>query len=79
MLFAEPDVEGLIEGIKLFEKNRERISPTVCRENALRFAPDRFRAEFAGFVRRSLAALGDSQASAQPASFYPRAASAAGG
>jgi glycosyltransferase involved in cell wall biosynthesis len=79
VLFAEPTVESLIEAIELFEKNRQRISPAVCRQNASRFAPDRFRAEFAGFVRRSLTALSDPQGSAQPASSYPRVAGAAGG
>ena len=78
VFFAEPTVESLIEAIGLFERNRERMSPAACRENATRFAPDRFRAEFAGFVRRELAALGDPQGSAPPASFYARAVAGAG-
>jgi glycosyltransferase involved in cell wall biosynthesis len=79
VLFAEPTVDSLIEAIELFEQHRQRISPTACRENGSRFAPDRFRAEFAGFVRRSLAALGDSRGPAQPASFYPRVVGGARG
>jgi glycosyltransferase involved in cell wall biosynthesis len=78
VFFAEPTVESLIEAIGLFERNRERMSPAACRENATRFAPDRFRAEFAGFVRRELAALGDPQGSAPPAPFYARAVAGAG-
>ena len=78
VLFAEPTVESLIEGIELFEKHRHEISPAVCRENASRFAPERFRAEFAGFVRRSLAALGDPRGFTEPARFYPRSVGAAG-
>lgn len=79
VLFGEPTVESLIEAIELFERKRQGISPSACRENATRFAPERFRAEFAAFVRRSLAALREPQGSAQPASFYPRVAGAAGG
>ena len=78
VLFAEPTVAGLIEAIELFEKNQERISPSACRENATRFAPDRFRAEFAGFVRWSLAAPSGPQDTAEPASFRARAVGAAG-
>jgi glycosyltransferase involved in cell wall biosynthesis len=78
VLFAEPTVESLIEGIQRFEENRERISPAACRENACRFAPERFRSEFASFLRRQLAARSESRDSAQPVSLYERAVGAAG-
>lgn len=29
------------------------IQPMACRENALRFSPERFRMEFSGFVDRA--------------------------
>jgi hypothetical protein len=33
------------------------ITPEACRENALRFSPDRFRAEFTPFVEREWGAF----------------------
>ena len=33
------------------------ITPEACRENALRFAPERFRAEFTALVEREWAAF----------------------
>ena len=73
VLFEEPTVESLIDAIGLFDSNRDNISPSACRENALRFAPDRFRGEFAGFLRRQLAALHEPRDTAQPAAFHGRA------
>jgi glycosyltransferase involved in cell wall biosynthesis len=79
VFFAEPTIESLIEAIELFEKNRGCISPAACRENALRFAPDRFRGEFANFLRRQLAARNEPRDSAEPISLYGQAVGAAGG
>lgn len=79
VLFAEPTVESLIKAIELFEKNRKRISPAVCRENAVRFAPDRFRGEFAGFLRRQLLAHEDARSLAQQDPGYGRGLVAAAG
>jgi glycosyltransferase involved in cell wall biosynthesis len=73
VFFVEPTVKSLIGAIELFEKNRWRISPSACRENALRFAPDRFRAGFASFLRQQLAALDAPDAAPQPASLYEHA------
>lgn len=78
VLFTEPTVEGVIEAIEVFEKHRERISPFACRENALRFAPDRFRGEFAGFLRIQLTPSSKPRDGAQPTSAYGRAVGAAG-
>lgn len=77
VFFAEPTVESLIGAIDLFEKNRWRISSSACRESALRFAPDRFRAGFAGVLRQQLAALDAPDPAHQPASFYEHAVGAA--
>jgi len=46
VFFEEQTVTGLLEAIHTFEENPESISPADCRENALRFSPDRFRCEF---------------------------------
>ena len=70
VLFTEPTIAGLIGAIDVFEKNRELISAAACRENATRFAPERFRREFAGFLRRQLAARGKPQGFAQLDSPY---------
>ncbi|MGH6896574.1 MAG: glycosyltransferase family 4 protein [Geminicoccaceae bacterium] len=77
VLFAEPTVESLIGAIDLFERNRGRISASACRESAARFAPDRFRAGFASFLRRQLAALDAPDSAPEPASFYDHAIGAA--
>jgi glycosyltransferase involved in cell wall biosynthesis len=66
VLFAEPTVDSLIEAIGLFERNREHISPFACRKNAARFAPERFRSEFAGFLRRQLEARYAARGSPEP-------------
>jgi glycosyltransferase involved in cell wall biosynthesis len=79
VLFAEPTVDSLITAIEHFEKNRERISPAVCRENAVRFAPDRFRGEFAGFLRRQLLAREDVRGWAQQDPGHGRGLVAAAG
>jgi glycosyltransferase involved in cell wall biosynthesis len=77
VLFAEPTAAGLIDAIDLFERNRRLISATACRENAMRFAPERFRREFSAFLHRQLAARGESQGFAQGDPLYGRAVDAA--
>jgi glycosyltransferase involved in cell wall biosynthesis len=69
VFFYEPTVESLIGAIDLFEEHRGRISPAACRDSALRFAPDRFRAGFADFLRQQLAPP-DANSALQPAWFY---------
>jgi glycosyltransferase involved in cell wall biosynthesis len=78
VFFTEPTVESLIAAIGLFEKHRGRIAPAACRDNAARFAPDRFRREFSGFLRHQLSALSDSRESARHAVLYGRAVGEAG-
>ncbi len=52
--FDRQDVESLIDAVTAFEAERDRIVPAVCRENALRFNPQRFRREIAESVLRAL-------------------------
>ena len=50
VFYEEQSAAALIEAIRRFEAERARISPEACREAALRFAPERFRAAFGEFV-----------------------------
>jgi glycosyltransferase involved in cell wall biosynthesis len=50
IFFEEQTMTGLLKAIHLFEENSDAISAADCRENALRFSPDRFRREFKDFV-----------------------------
>ena len=43
LFFLEQSVPALIEAVGRFEA--QKFIPSVCRENALRFAPERFREE----------------------------------
>jgi glycosyltransferase involved in cell wall biosynthesis len=54
MFFKEQTVESLIDTVRRFEKERDKISYEDCRENALRFSPERFRDEFRTFVDECL-------------------------
>ncbi|MBN1535639.1 MAG: glycosyltransferase family 4 protein [Anaerolineales bacterium] len=53
VFFKEQTVESLIDGVNLFEANRNKIRSTVCRQNAERFSAQRFRSEFGKFVDES--------------------------
>lgn len=53
VFFFEQSVSALADAVALFERERDRILPGACRENALRFAPERFRAEFTSFVQQA--------------------------
>ncbi len=53
LFFAEQTVAAIRDAVKRFEQVRDDLTPTACRNNALRFAPERFRAEFTGFVEGS--------------------------
>lgn len=50
LFYCEQSVAGTIEAVRQFEKVQDRFVPLVCRENAMRFSPERFRAEFSEFV-----------------------------
>ncbi|MBX9702627.1 MAG: glycosyltransferase [Silvanigrellaceae bacterium] len=46
VFFEEQTPASLINAIKEFEANEQRISPLACRKNAERFSQERFREEF---------------------------------
>jgi glycosyltransferase involved in cell wall biosynthesis len=48
--FTEQATSSIIGAIEEFERESARISPAACRENALRFAPGRFRRELVDVV-----------------------------
>ena len=54
VLFDEQTPTAVIEAVQLFEREQALIKPAACRENALRFSPERFRNEFSAFVEMEL-------------------------
>ena len=50
VFFEDQSPASLREAIGSFELHESRLSPAACRENACRFAPGRFRAEFQEYV-----------------------------
>ncbi len=53
VFFKEQSVDSIRSGVYEFELAQTRILPGACRANAMRFAPERFRAEFMAFVEQS--------------------------
>lgn len=51
VFFEQQTVPAVLTAIQRFEHEAPRITSTACRDNALRFSPDRFRNEFGEFVR----------------------------
>ncbi len=54
VLFPEQSVASLRDAVERFEREEARISPALCRENALRFAEPAFRAGFRTLVAAEL-------------------------
>jgi glycosyltransferase involved in cell wall biosynthesis len=52
MFFDEQTVPAIVDAVERFERDGRRIDPQACRQNALRFGPERFRAEFAEYVNQ---------------------------
>jgi glycosyltransferase involved in cell wall biosynthesis len=52
LLFAEQTVESLIDAIKDFEAGQVKFSQSVIRQNAERFAPERFQQELSMYIDR---------------------------
>lgn len=52
LFFFEQTVPALIEAVERFET--QNFIPSVCRENALRFAPERFREELKTVIEKEL-------------------------
>jgi glycosyltransferase involved in cell wall biosynthesis len=50
LLFSEQAADSLIEGVRTFEETRSKFREVELIQNAKRFNPDRFKAEFKMFV-----------------------------
>ena len=57
VFFYEQSAAAIIAAVERFEGAGAAITPEACRENALRFAPERFRTEFKAFVEREWVAF----------------------
>jgi glycosyltransferase involved in cell wall biosynthesis len=55
VFFDAQTPHAVVTAIRLFESDHPRISAAACRDNALRFAPARFRAEIARAVEVAMA------------------------
>jgi glycosyltransferase involved in cell wall biosynthesis len=49
-LFHAQTPEAIVDAVRGFEREAARFAPSACRENAERFAPERFRAALAAHV-----------------------------
>jgi glycosyltransferase involved in cell wall biosynthesis len=54
VLFDEQSPAAIAQAVERFEAMEASISPEACRANALRFAADRFRTEFAALVSAAI-------------------------
>jgi glycosyltransferase involved in cell wall biosynthesis len=50
VFFAEQSIQAIKAAVIAFEQEAARILPVSCRNNACRFAPEKFREEFMAFV-----------------------------
>ena len=55
VFFPEQSAVVIQQAVHQFEQERDRIAPAACRANAMRFATERFRQEFRGFVEQAWA------------------------
>jgi glycosyltransferase involved in cell wall biosynthesis len=55
VFFDEQSVPSLVTAIQRFENNKDCFSAEYCRNNSLRFAPERFSKEFEAFFESCLA------------------------
>ncbi|ABO51629.1 glycosyl transferase, group 1 [Desulforamulus reducens MI-1] len=54
VFFRQQTVESLLSAVDLFERERDKIKPQACRENAQHFSSERFRQEFSEYVEHEL-------------------------
>lgn len=54
VFFKEQSLPAIKAAVCSFEQDAARILPVTCRENVLRFAPERFRAEFKAYVQEEM-------------------------
>lgn len=57
LFFAEQTEGSIIAAVERFEANIGEFRPDFCRENALRFSPERFRQEYSRLVAESTRAF----------------------
>jgi glycosyltransferase involved in cell wall biosynthesis len=50
VLFDAQSAPAIVDAVRRFEQHEARIAPDACRENARRFAPERFRRELSEYV-----------------------------
>jgi len=50
VFFPEQTLEAIVRAVHVFEQEGGRISASACRENVLRFSPERFRMEFGNYA-----------------------------
>ncbi|MEH6936120.1 glycosyltransferase family 4 protein [Bacillus sp. JJ783] len=50
LFFKEQTIESIVEKVKEFEQSYDKFTPSNCRENAIRFSPERFREEIRSIV-----------------------------
>jgi len=54
LFFMEQTVEAVRQAVETFERTRTQFNPVDCKDNASRFAPDKFLARFGSFVNQAL-------------------------
>lgn len=54
VFYNKQTTSSIIDAIQIFEKESSVFSPHFCRENALRFSPDRFCTELSEYINRKL-------------------------
>jgi len=55
LFFTEQTPESIIKAVQKYEEIEHLFSPKDCRENSLRFSPERFREEIRSFVEEQVA------------------------
>jgi hypothetical protein len=60
VFFAQQSIEEIVRAVHRFEASGA-FDPEVCRRNAMRFAPERFRQEMLAVVQNALAQTADTQ------------------
>lgn len=50
VFFAEQTISSIQSAVDVFENSAGQITASACRQNAMRFSPDRFRQEFMTYV-----------------------------
>ena len=55
LFFYEQKTKAVIQAVQEFEMNVNLFSPEACRENAVKFSPERFKEEFRQYLDQTLA------------------------